>query len=119
MLMEYEVTEEIVTSSRRLGYSPNLFYIINYLIMYEMYERSTNIVYTVRKDIRQGILEAIVTNSSSDYNYWPEVQTLTITLTTGNCAIELYYKQLVDDDFSLTEVDKVMDNLSKALNIKL
>ena len=121
--MEYEVTEEIVTSSRRLGYSPNLFYFLITNKMYEeMFSRTVINIYGRQHKHWDKVLIASVTNSSADYGGSPDVSTLVIKMYNYSDDSEaiIEYKQLIDEDFNLHDVNKMFNRyVKKYFNIEL
>ena len=77
-------------------------------------ERTVKIIfnYVINSPDWQEI-EATITESSGDYDYWPVLQTLTIVHRTDTFECWLYFDQLVDDDFDLTEIKELTEQYAK------
>lgn len=58
-------------------------------------------------------IEAVITNSSGDYGYWPELDTLKIIHRTDAYESVLYTDQRVDEDFDVDEVKQLAEKFAK------
>lgn len=75
--------------------------------------RKSRVIFTYTIDKDWKWIQAVITRSESDYGCWPELNTLTITLTCHESEWTLYETQLVDEDFNLDEVKALTDLLAK------
>lgn len=77
--------------------------------MYEMYERTTKCIYQSQIKDDDGYIMTTIMCSYSDYNYWPEIETLKIVRWFTDGSFELLcMKQLVDESFNLKEVNDLI-----------
>lgn len=81
--------------------------------MREEMTRRNRVIFTYTVDKDWKWVQAVITRSDSDYGYWPEVNTLTITLSIHESEWKLYEQQLVDKDFNLEDVKALTDLLAK------
>ena len=81
--------------------------------MREEMTRKSRVIFTYTIDKDWKWIQAVITRSDSDYGYWPELNTLTITLTCRENEWTLYETQLVDEDFKLEDVKALTDLLAK------
>ena len=65
----YEVTKEIVTSINHRDYSLSPFLFLVYIIMYEMYERTTKCIYQSQLKDDDGYIMTTIMCDYSEYNY--------------------------------------------------
>ena len=82
--------------------------------MCEEMSRTTRIIfdYVINTPDWQEI-EAMITNSSGDYGWWPELDRLTIVHRTDAYEKVLYEDCLVDEGFDLNEVKQKAEELAK------
>lgn len=77
--------------------------------MREEMTRKSRVIFTYTIDKDWKWVQAVITRSESDYGYWPEVNTLTITLSIHESEWTLYERQLLDQDFDLEDVKELTD----------
>lgn len=88
----------------------------------EMFSRTVTTVYGRQHKHWDKVLIASVTNTSSDYGGSPDVSTLVIKLYNYSDDSEaiIEYKQLIDEDFDLHEVNKMFNRyVKKYFKVKL
>ena len=88
----------------------------------EMFSRTRTTVYWRQHKHWDRVLIASVTNTSADYGGSPDVATLVIKMHNYSDDSEaiIEYKQLIDEDFDLHEVNKMFNRyVNKYFKIKL
>ena len=74
-----------------------------------MYERTQKCIYQSQIKDDDGYILTTIMCSYSEYNYWPEIETLKIVRWYTDWSFELLcMKQLVDESFDLKEVNDLI-----------
>lgn len=74
--------------------------------------RSSKVIFTYSLMNCDMTIEAVITRSSGDYWYGPEVDTLNIYERTDAYETVLYTEQKVDEDFDFEEVKQKVNDLA-------